>query len=209
MPIGAIHAISLPTRNNQYSPVIAWPRPNFREFKPEVENFCIEENASWMDAKVLVSASLATTQGLYGGLAMDLLVLRDELFTNWCKYPFSLALWQGHSRGDKKLVSNFSESTAKNPQTYRINRKKSTNTRFWYYRLIGVTPGPTGSGRFTFTRPGGANLGVWIATQPYSMRCTTRFFPKQCSHTEGVHTVRVKRGPCRSRWGRVRAEFFK
>ena len=25
------------------------------------------------------------------------------------------------------------------------------------------------------------------------------FFPKQCGHTEGVLTVRVKRGPCRSR----------
>ena len=33
-------------------------------------------------------------------------------------------------------------------------------------------------------------------------------FPKHCGHTEGVLTVRVKRGPCRSRWGRGRAAFF-
>ena len=34
------------------------------------------------------------------------------------------------------------------------------------------------------------------------------FFPKQCGHTEGVPTVRVKRGPCRSRWGRGFVAFF-
>ena len=34
------------------------------------------------------------------------------------------------------------------------------------------------------------------------------WFPKQCGHTEGVLTVRVKRGTCRSRWGRGRPAFF-
>ena len=33
-------------------------------------------------------------------------------------------------------------------------------------------------------------------------------FPKQCGHTEGFLTVRVKRGPCRSRWGLARPAFF-
>ena len=41
-----------------------------------------------------------------------------------------------------------------------------------------------------------------------SIKVAVAFFPKQCGHTEGVLTVRGKRGLCRSRWGRARPAFF-
>jgi hypothetical protein len=58
--------------------IISWPRPSFPQFKAEVDSVYFEQNDSWMDGEVLVSASLATTQALYGDLAMQLLVSRQK-----------------------------------------------------------------------------------------------------------------------------------